>query len=54
MEGPRHKHLHQDWQEPLEELGFILLFCVTAATSSIGSREESAAPGVSPVRLQYF
>ena len=21
MEGPRHQHLHQEWQEPLEELG---------------------------------
>ena len=20
MEGPRHQHLHQEWQEPLEEL----------------------------------
>ena len=19
MEGPRHQHLHQEWQEPLEE-----------------------------------
>jgi len=21
MEGPRHQHLHQEWQEPLEEQG---------------------------------
>ena len=21
MEGPRHQQLHQEWQEPLEELG---------------------------------
>ena len=21
MEGPRHQHLHQEWQEPLEEPG---------------------------------
>jgi len=21
MEGPRHQHLHQEWQEPLEERG---------------------------------
>ena len=25
MEGPRHQHLHQEWQEPLEERGLGLL-----------------------------
>ena len=24
MEGPRHQHLHQEWQEPLEEPGSSL------------------------------
>jgi len=23
MEGPRHQHLHQEWQEPLEELAVL-------------------------------
>ena len=23
MEWPRHQHLHQEWQEPLEELGKV-------------------------------
>ena len=34
MEGPRHQHLHQEWQEPLEEL-----FVQTAGdyTSGIGT-----------------
>ena len=27
MEGPRHKHLHQEWQEPLEELGALASSC---------------------------
>jgi len=25
MEGPRHQHLHQEWQEPLEEQGLPAL-----------------------------
>ena len=25
MEGPRHQHLHQEWQEPLEELVLVLM-----------------------------
>jgi len=24
MEGPRHQHLHQEWQEPLEEPTYLL------------------------------
>jgi len=23
MEGPSHEHLHQEWQEPLEELSIM-------------------------------
>ena len=32
MEGPRHQHLHQEWQEPLEEHngGQVLIFVVGA------------------------
>ena len=24
MEGPRHQHLHQEWQKPLEERSEVL------------------------------
>ena len=30
MEGPRHQHLHQEWQEPLEELVVVVVVVVAA------------------------
>ena len=32
MEGPRHQHLHQEWQEPLEELSQELITVVQKFT----------------------
>ena len=42
MEGPRHQHLHQEWQEPLEELGKTAMGKTSAFTLP-----SSAAPDTS-------
>ena len=37
MEGPRHQHLHQEWQEPLEKqgAGVLLFYCLGSPVQSV-------------------
>ena len=39
MEGPRHQHLHQEWQEPLEERILLMKSYRLAAKISTASRD---------------
>ena len=42
MEGPRHQHLHQEWQEPLEERVFVL--CVSGFLFLLFEHPSSRQP----------
>ena len=46
MEGPRHQHLHQEWQEPLEEPGGVRLQAnelAAAIQDEVGSLQAKMA-----------
>ena len=45
MEGPRHQHLHQEWQEPLEEPIFKhAQYTYVAPTLPLGDTPNTRVP----------
>ena len=46
MEGPRHQHLHQEWQEPLEEPADSEAKSRALVHGSTDRREKSCVTGI--------